>query len=472
MAMMKPAAELFDGLPELTPADRGALMSLATSIELAPGELLISAGARSSALFVITGGSARVDLAARDGKRTVGRVEVGAPVGEMSLLTGDPTSADVVAAEPTTAVRIERAALDAAIARDEGLGRRLYLALARVIAARLARADRQRNGEEEPASPVQALARTWARTLADIPTIELSPLVQTFVARYEQVGDRDAFLWKWAARGIDATTLSTVPAALRPHTRDTKLLAVILNVLLDDLADLRGSESLLEAALSIPFAAPGSPPPAVPEGERPYFALIADLWSTIDARCRELPRWARHRLLLSFDYRQVFSAMRYGLLLKLSPALLNPSEHELYPPHNMNMMVFSTIDLMCGDALPDVELGPLREVAWDAQSMGQISNMIVTWEREIPQRDFSSRIFARALAAGVLTAEELGSLPPETIAARVQQAGIEKELFAEWQLRRTRIGTRAPRLPSVDVPSLIDGLDALLGMTLASRYRL
>jgi len=308
--------------------------------------------------------------------------------------------------------------------------------------------------------------------LAEVHTIRLSPFVQSFVDRYEQVDKRDAFLWKWAYRGIDLTTLSTVPASLRASTRDTKLLAVILNVLLDDLADHRGSETLLEAALAIPFAAPSTPVPEVPESDRAYFALIADLWHTIEAQCRELPAWERHRLLFSFDYRQVFSAMRYGLLLKLRPALLNPTEHELYPPHNMNMMVFATIDLMCGDTPPAAELGPLRELAWNAQSMGQLSNMIVTWEREIAARDFSSRIFARALSGGVLSADDLASLPPDEIAARVREAGLEQDLIDEWNARRARVHNLASRLPSIDVPALLDGLDALLGMTLASRHRL
>jgi hypothetical protein len=177
-------------------------------------------------------------------------------------------------------------------------------------------------------------------------------------------------------------------------------------------------------------------------------------------------------LLFEFDYRQVMTAMRYGLLVKLLPALLNPAEHELYPPHNMNMMVFSTMDLMAAPPVAAVELGALREVAWHAQSMGQLSNMIVTWEREIHKRDFSSRVFAIALSRGVLSPDELATLPPDAIAGRVRDAGIEAALIAQWYDLRDRIRCRAAKLPSVNVGELLRGLESLLGLTLAARHRL
>ena len=47
--------------------------------------------------------------------------------------------------------------------------------------------------------------------------------------------------------------------------------------------------------------------------------------------------------------------------------------------------------------------------------------MIATWRREIPDRDFGSRIFMVGLARGIFTGDELMSLPPEDIMARVQE---------------------------------------------------
>ena len=83
-------------------------------------------------------------------------------------------------------------------------------------------------------------------------------------------------------------------------------------------------------------------------------------------------------MFFDFGYRQVFIVMEYGLLLHDHPALLNPSEHELYPPHNRNIMVFESIDLMSVDEFSTNELGSLREVLWKTRSLGQSFNMNVS----------------------------------------------------------------------------------------------
>lgn len=302
--------------------------------------------------------------------------------------------------------------------------------------------------------------------------IEFTPIVRDYIERYERVGRRDAYLWRWAVRGLELTQLSLVPRERAESLADTKLLAVILNVLVDDLADERGSEPLLSAALSIPFSAPGAPPPEVPEELRAYFELIADLWGELERRCRALPGYADYRMLLEFDFRQVFNAMRYGLLLHWQPGLANPAEHELYPPHNMNMVVFGTMDLMAGSGLDAGEIGPLRGMLWRAQCMGQLSNMLVTWEREVPSRDFSSRVFALALAEGVVSADELLRLPCSAIVERIRGSNIEQRLLEQWLGLEAELRAVMDRLPSLDTQRYIEGLRSLLGMTLASRYHL
>ena len=310
-------------------------------------------------------------------------------------------------------------------------------------------------------------------TIAHIQGTHLSPLVLRFIERYEAVAERHRFLWKWAAHGIAQTTLSSVPAADRPALLDTKLLGVILNVLLDDLADQRGDAGLLERALAIPLRPPGADPLAgVPAADRPYFRCIAAVWDALWTRTQALPGFARYRELLVFDYRQVFNCMRYGLLLKQAPALVNAAENGLYQPHNMNMMVFATLDLMASPGVPAAELGRIRDAVTHAQRMGQTSNMIVTWQREVPDRDFSSRIFALALQRSVLTAAELDTLPEAEIVARIQGAGLEAALLAEWTASLAHLHRLAPTVGAVDLRALCDGLQALLDMTLASRGRL
>ena len=66
----------------------------------------------------------------------------------------------------------------------------------------------------------------------------------------------------------------------------------------------------------------------------------------------------------------------------------------------------------------------------------------------------------------MLSPDELATLPPEAIAQRVRDAGIEADLLAQWSELRDRIRSRAAKLPSVNMAELLRGLESLLGLTL------
>lgn len=322
-----------------------------------------------------------------------------------------------------------------------------------------------------PSSANSAGTKTWPDTHGQIRAVEFSADVKHYIERYTSVGHRGDFLWRWAHVGIGQTTLSCVLPELYEGVRDTKLLAVILNVLLDDLADRDASAEVLEVALELVE----SPRPraglieTLSSKSHEYVKLIAELWHEVSARTRGLPSYEFYAELFEFDYRQVFNCMRYGLLLRTLPSLNNKAEHGLYQPHNMNMMVFATLDLMASPEVEEDELGLLREAFWCAQGMGQISNMLVTWEREIPDRDFSSGVFAIARSRSLLSVDDLRELSPEGIANRIRAGRLEDDLLLEWNKRRRRLCELALQIESAEIPELISGLESLLSMTLASR---
>src|SRR5919197_1691544 len=87
-----------------------------------PGDVICRAGEPGDSLFVIADGFARVILdEPSGGARTVARLRRGDVIGEMSLATGEPRSATVVAAVPTTAIEISRDDVAALIARQPRL---------------------------------------------------------------------------------------------------------------------------------------------------------------------------------------------------------------------------------------------------------------------------------------------------------------------------------------------------------------
>ena len=237
----------------------------------------------------------------------------------------------------------------------------------------------------------------------------LPPIVVDAIERYQRVGDPDrGFIYRWAWHGLGETHLSVVPERWREHVQTTKLLMVIVNVLFDDLADVPGNE--LEFQASIDRLMDVEAPSRGADIDGPYFELLFELWREIEERARELPGWERYRLLWRFDYEQVFAAMRYVVLTRTYPGLDNLTEHRAFMPHSKNIMVFATLDLMTEPGAADRsarEIGLVREAAWHAQALTQIANMVVTWRREVPARDFSSRIFPLAVDHGALTRAEL-----------------------------------------------------------------
>jgi transketolase C-terminal domain/subunit len=290
-----------------------------------------------------------------------------------------------------------------------------------------------------------------------------------WVREYAKVGDRDPFLWKWCLEGVMLTSLPCVDSALRETNHVTKVLGVMFDVLLDDVADQSREAGYLERLLEIPFAAK---PPRFREfskKQRAYAELARRVWDTIIERAGAYPRHDEFRELLRFDYLQLLNTMRYSYLLNGDPQLLNMTEHDLYLPHNMHMMVSGTLDLMCSTGFDRAELGRIREVLWHAQCMGRIGNLITTWEREIAERDFTSGVFAFAAREGLLATRDFADADAEVLRQTIASHGCEAFFLEQWQDRRGRIVWMAESIRTVDVNRLIAGLEQLLEIHLGSR---
>src|SRR5947209_3422086 len=69
---------------------------------------------------------------------------------------------------------------------------------------------------------------------------QLNPGLMRWVDGYAQVGKRNLYLWKWVRQGVEVTSLSSVDPKLFDTVCDIKVLGVVLDVLLDDIADRGG----------------------------------------------------------------------------------------------------------------------------------------------------------------------------------------------------------------------------------------
>lgn len=320
----------------------------------------------------------------------------------------------------------------------------------------------------------------WQQTLCVAPEVvrreisavlsrELSPSLQRWVEEYSSVGDRQAYLWKWCCCGVEVTTLPCVQPGMRPQLCDTKVLGVMLDVLLDDVADRRGDATLLEHLLEIPYGRPGADLWDFSPQDRAYVRFTERVWGEIRQRVREYPRFQQYAELLRYDYLQLINTMRYSHLLNADPALLNLAEHDLYLPHNMHMMISATIDLMCSPTFDRAELGLLREAAWHAQCMGRIGNLITTWQRELGEGDYTSGVFASAVSRGSLSLQDLMAGDKRRIETAIQQGDHETRFLRRWRKHRRRLISIGKKLRSVDLRPLAEGLQRLICLHLGSR---
>ena len=101
LANLMRTSELFAAL---SPDDRAELLPRFESVFIPAGETVIREGAENELLYVLVSG--RCDI--RTGGKTIAQLGPGSALGEMSLFSNQPATADVVAVEASTALRLSR----------------------------------------------------------------------------------------------------------------------------------------------------------------------------------------------------------------------------------------------------------------------------------------------------------------------------------------------------------------------------
>jgi len=102
-------AEILSDVDIFSPLSSDELNTLALNVRghvFAPGETIIRAGDSGSSMFVVHRGSVDVRVDSNGTPRTIKRLGEGEFFGEMALFTGEPRTANVVAAEETEVLEI------------------------------------------------------------------------------------------------------------------------------------------------------------------------------------------------------------------------------------------------------------------------------------------------------------------------------------------------------------------------------
>ena len=120
----------------LTDEERVRLLA-AESHSYVENEVILAEGDYNEDIYILIGGSARVEKHTEHGNTTVGHVGAGEAFGEMSLLDGSPTHLSVVAEEPAEAFVLPLAGVADLLEEDPTLASHLYHSLAVMLARRL-----------------------------------------------------------------------------------------------------------------------------------------------------------------------------------------------------------------------------------------------------------------------------------------------------------------------------------------------
>ena len=100
------------------------------------GEIIITEGIPSAALFVVADGEFEV-IAGPHGGKTLAYLGSGEIVGELSFLDSRPPTATVKARKESTVLSVQRDKIAAHIAEDDGFSSRFYHALGVFLAVRM-----------------------------------------------------------------------------------------------------------------------------------------------------------------------------------------------------------------------------------------------------------------------------------------------------------------------------------------------
>lgn len=136
---MDPATATARFLPFLGPAEERDLLAAATVSVVDSNQIVLDQDVAVRTIFLIDDGAVGVERL--DGGQPIPLAVLGPGdiFGEMSFVAGDPTSARVVALEPTRLRMIHEAAVDDLSKADPGFSGRLYRSIAAILVARLRR---------------------------------------------------------------------------------------------------------------------------------------------------------------------------------------------------------------------------------------------------------------------------------------------------------------------------------------------
>ena len=310
------------------------------------------------------------------------------------------------------------------------------------------------------------------REIEAVQKIELPPDLQKWVENFNKVGDRPDFIWKWLYKVNKIWVYSHIQEKYSSLLIRVKTLYDMFIVLLDDVAETKGKEDLLNELLKVPFKQEFIKISYLNQKDGQYLKFTQKLWNKIINTCKQFPHYKEIKDFFNYDTIQFLNAVNYAYLVFKYPYFVNTRECWLYIPHSMQILIDFDLDLMCCSKYINEDLGRARRTVLCLQEMGRIGNWLTTWEREMKEGDFTSIVIPYALEHKIVNLKELQGRNKNKVIEKIKKSGIEDFfLNQEWESRFKMLDKLSRESKLVDNKEILKRAKYLIFMHLLSRGR-
>jgi hypothetical protein len=223
-----------------------------------------------------------------------------------------------------------------------------------------------------------------------------------------------SFLTQWYFKTYKFAHLPCIDKKHIEKLAQDKTKLSVFAILVDDLADNQRTmdKTKLMKSIKIPWN-------GTKKYDDRYLEVTRIIWKEIIGSIKNYPRYEEFKDLFFFDLKQFLNAIYYGYLVN-SMDMANFLESSLHSAHNMMVLLFCDMDLMCSPDFDKDEISKLRPILHWTQDITHIGNILSTYKREIMENDYSSPIISIALNEGTITKEVIENDPEQAI-EKIQQ---------------------------------------------------
>lgn len=259
------------------------------------------------------------------------------------------------------------------------------------------------------------------------------------VQETQSIHPRHPGLWPWLFEASKKLTVDTTPVGCREELNNIHITAVLLNIMLDEIADQLYDETLLDFAISMmQYDGDASMVPPYFAKFHSYLALIKDIWYYLLGKIKRSPQylllageldWAFYRY-----FQHLWGCARLNRTVKSGDRLpaISVDECIIATAPSMFCLVYGIINLMHLEHVFSDEIKTAEKFFIQMEHCAVLSNSITTWKTEAQNHDFTSVVIFWAQQYGVIDDKELYD-PKQSFVQKIEQSAYRESLTAKMQ---------------------------------------